>query len=146
MELLKYPNPILLQKCEPVNEINDDIKDFVKMLALFISHGLRWGSPTGLTAPQVGRPIRLFIAIGEVFINPEIVWKTRAVENFKEGCYSLEEGKFDYSVWRAPSIRLKWQDLQGEWHEQRFNGFKAQVLQHECDHLDGILINAEQTK
>ena len=87
----------------------------------------------------------MFIAFGEPFINPEITWVTKAPTNsVKEGCYSLEENRFDYPVDRAPSIRMKWQDLDGEWHEERFNGFNAQILQHEYDHLDGILINKEK--
>lgn len=147
MELLKYPNPILLQKCESVAEINDELKAFVKELTLFTLHGLKWGIPTGLAAPQVGKPIRLFVTLGEVFINPEIVWMTKAPKNtVKEGCYSLEENNFEYSVERAQSIRLKWQDLNGQWHEERFNGYKAQILQHEYDHLDGILINSKQNE
>ena len=142
MELIKYPDPILLGKCEPVKEINDEIKEFVKELTIFMLQGIKWGTPMGLTAVQVGRPIRLFIAIGEVFINPEITWVTKAPKDtVKEGCYSLEDNSFEYVVERAPSIRMKWQDLNGEWKEERFNGFKAQILQHEYDHLDGILVN-----
>ena len=144
LRLVKYPTKSLLKKSVPVEKIDDAIKAFAKDLVLFIyTGGLPWGVPTGLAAPQVGKNIRLFIAFEDLFINPEITWITKAPKNpVREGCYSLEENNFSYPVERAQSIRMKWQDIDGEWHEERFNGFTAQILQHELDHLDGVLINS----
>lgn len=85
------------------------------------------------------------MAMDDLFINPEITWRTGApLDLCEEGCYSLQEGRFDYKVHRYPSIRLKWQDLTGTWHEGRFNGKKAQVIQHEMAHLDGFLCNTDE--
>ena len=135
LKLLKFPHPILTMKSVPVTEFNEDLKYFCMQMFLFMKT-LKWGKPVGLAASQVGLPIRLFVAEDGLYINPEITWVTRAPENIcHEGCYSLEENRFDYEAKRAPSIRMKWQDEKGGWHEDRFNGFHAQVIQHEMDHL-----------
>lgn len=140
MEIVKFPTPSLLEKSLPV-EITPELLSWIRDVEIFLMAIPQEKSKTaGLAAPQVGRNIRVFYALGEWYINPEITWVTKAPPNLmKEGCYSLVEGKFDYPVWRAPSIALKWQDKTGAWHEGRFNGFKAQVLQHEFDHLEGKL-------
>jgi peptide deformylase len=141
LKLVKYPDPVLLRPCRPVKKINAGVREFVKEMALFMTTGLKWGVPMGLAAPQVGMDLRIFIALGEVFINPEIVWMTKAPKSVcHEGCYSLDENNFGYRVERASSVRLKWMDLKGNWNERRFNGFNAEVIQHEMDHLDGKLI------
>lgn len=139
MEIVKYPDKRLLEKSEPVAEINEDIKSFIREMRLFADTQLRWGRAVGLAAPQVGRNIRIFLALRRVYINPEIVWVTRAPKNmYHEGCYSLEDNNFAYEVHRAPSITLEWTDINGERQKQRFNGFEAQVIQHEMDHLEGV--------
>ena len=121
-----------------------ELKEFVKDMTVFMLKGLKWGTPMGLAAPQVGRPIRCFVALGEVFINPEILWMPKANwQEMKEGCYSLEEGNFDYPVRRAYAVKLKWTDLNGNEQVKRFNGFHAEVIQHEMDHLEGKLINGK---
>ena len=104
----------------------------------------------GLAAPQIGEPWRVFVtrpkesgAIG-VFINPEIVsvskTKTTGIpgrENKLEGCLSIPH------IWglvkRAVSLTLRWQDEQGASHEQTFTGFLATIIQHETDHVNGVL-------
>jgi peptide deformylase len=136
LEILKYPHPILTMKCVPIEEFNEDLKYFCTQMFLFMRTKLKWGKPVGLAAPQVGLPIRVFIAEEVLYINPEITWETRGPKNLcHEGCYSLEDERYDYPVWRTPSIRLKWQDHTGAWQEKRFNGYHAQVIQHELDHL-----------
>ena len=59
--------------------------------------------------------------------------------NYHEGCYSLEENKFDYKTTRHDAVKLKWQDIHQKWHEQIFNGIAARIIQHEQDHLEGKL-------
>src|SRR5262245_27023838 len=137
MELTKYPNPILSQKSQPV-EITKEIRDFIDEMQSFMKTHLTWGEPVGLAAPQVRRNIRVFIALGEAYINPELtVIEESGTTDHEEGCYSLEDDRYDYKVTRYNEILLKWQNKKGKWRQQRIKGFRAQVIQHEYDHLEG---------
>jgi len=139
MELITYPNPILFRKSEPV-ELTKETRDFVDEMLEFMRTELTWGEPVGLAAPQVGRNLRLFIALGEVYINPELTPVEEAgTTEHQEGCYSLEKDRFDYKVIRHNEIRLKWQNRKGKWRHERIKGFRAQVIQHEYDHIEGRL-------
>ncbi len=141
LNILKYPEKSLLQPSREVKlpEERDTMLELVKDM-VFTMRLLPWGVPLGLAAPQIGENVRLFIAEGKVYINPRITWETKAPKTlYSEGCYSLEENRFDYKVYRAVSIRLAWQDFNGDAHEQRFNGKNAQIILHELDHLDGVL-------
>jgi len=143
MELVKYPNPILFKKSEPV-KINKELRDFIDQMFHFKQEKLTWGKPVGLAAPQVGRNIRVFIALDSVYINPELTPVNEAGTTvYEEGCYSLEKDRFDYKVTRYNEIVLKWQNKKGKWREERFNGFRAQVIQHEYDHLEGKLCSGK---
>lgn len=136
LQLLKYPDPILSMKCLEVPAFDEHLSHFCTQMFLFMKNNLKWGRPVGLAAPQVGQPIRVFIAENVLYINPEITWITKAPPTIcKEGCYSLEDSRYDYEAKRFASIRMKWQDEKGEWHDGRFNGYHAQVIQHEMDHL-----------
>jgi peptide deformylase len=139
MELIKYPDPILFKKSEPV-EMNKETKNFVEEMMTFIKTELTWGEPVGLAAPQVGKNVRIFIALNEVYINPELtpIEETGTTEH-EEGCYSLEQDRFDYKVTRHNEIMLKWQNKKGKWRHERIKGFRAQVIQHEYDHIEGRL-------
>jgi len=139
MELIKYPNPILLKKSVPV-KIDKELREFIDQMFLFIKEKLTWGEPVGLAAPQVGRNIRVFIALDNVYINPSLTPIEEAGTTVhQEGCYSLEKDRFDYKVTRYNEIKLKWQNKNGKWREERIKGFRAQVIQHEYDHLEGRL-------
>lgn len=134
-EILKYPDPILSAPCEPVTKFDDELMVLIGDMWATMN-AVKWGKPVGLAAPQIGKSIQLFIANGQVFINPVITWKTRAPYTVeKEGCYSGPANEFK-DVHRCPSIRLTWQDEHGVQHDERFNGFKAHVIQHEYDHLN----------
>lgn len=135
LKIYTAPSEELERQTEEVTVIDDEIRKLVTDMA-YTMQNVKWGVPVGLAAPQVGRSLRLFIARGMVFINPRITWATKQVKYYKEGCYSLEPNKFDYPHWRPSSIRLRWQDLDGEWHERRFNDPMSQVIQHEYDHLN----------
>ncbi len=139
MEIVKYPDKRLLKVSRPVDLVQE--YDFVQCLVedMFSTMKGLWGNPVGLAAPQVGENVRLFIALGEVYVNPEITWESEAKDYHNEGCYSLEKGKYDYGVWRKQSIRLKWEGKAGRKFEKKFNGKTAQVIQHEYDHLQGKL-------
>ena len=139
MELVTYPNPELFKKSVPV-KITKELRDFIDQMFLFIKNELTWGKPVGLAAPQVGKNIRVFIALGEVYINPELTPIEQAgSEIHEEGCYSLGKDRFDYKVTRYNEILLKWQNKKGKWRQERIKGFRAQVIQHEYDHLEGRL-------
>ena len=139
VELVKYPDPILAKKSVRV-AINRELRDFIDQMFLFIRNELTWGKPVGLAAPQVGKNIRVFIALDNVHINPELrpVEDSGTTEHF-EGCYSLEDDRFDYKTTRYNEIILKWQNKNGKWRQERIKGFRAQVIQHEYDHLEGRL-------
>lgn len=138
MELIKYPAESLLQKSIKVEDITDEIRQLALDMKEFMTK-LPWGNPVGLAAPQIGKNIRMFIWLGEVVINPEIINKTKEEEYYLEGCYSLEENKTDYPIWRPKSIWVKYQDIEGKYHNQRLNGKRAEVFLHELDHLEGRL-------
>ena len=99
----------------------------------------------GLAAPQIGESIQLAVIMLrrenqepfklEVF-NPKIL-ETEGEESFEEGCLSIPGIRED--VVRSTKIRLKYQDYQGQWHEVWADGLLARVLQHEIDHLHGVL-------
>ena len=98
----------------------------------------------GLAAPQLGR-LRRLIVIDPfedeppvALVNPQIAWESDEQESFDEGCLSI--GEIVVPVVRAVGIRVHAQDLAGQAVELEMNGFGARVIQHEIDHLDGILI------
>lgn len=105
----------------------------------------------GLAAPQVGLSLRLAIAEADgvlyTLINPEITSLSQEKVLFEEGCLSLP-GQY-FSIVRSESLTLKYQDERGLPKKVRATGFLAIVIQHEVDHLDGILIcdrHAKQQK
>jgi peptide deformylase len=102
----------------------------------------------GLAAPQVGLGLQLFLIHPSakdpvsVFINPEIIHKEPVTETTKksehlEGCLSIPNIWGD--VKRAPALTMKYQDEQGKPHEETFTGFPAVIIQHEYDHIQGVL-------
>ena len=107
----------------------------------------------GLAAPQVGQSIRLFLidttqiekdeadakapGFKKVFINATILDENGDVKNFEEGCLSIPRIRGD--VERPGVIRIRYQDEQFQWHEETHDGFNARVIQHEYDHIQGVL-------
>lgn len=141
MEIIKYPNPILLEKSKDV-EINKELLEFIQEFIMF-KQNLSWGRAVGLAAPQVGRNIRVFIALDCIYINPVMEVVGDEVSEKQEGCYSLEENKFDYKVKRYSKVKLSWLTKKGESKSFVFTGFPAQVIQHEYDHLEGRLCSGD---
>ncbi len=100
----------------------------------------------GLAAPQIGVPLRLFVMdvdwktgtpAPQVFVNPVISERGESLVVFDEGCLSIPGTVC--SVERPADLKLRWQDLDGTPHAARFDGFAARCIQHEVDHLDGVL-------
>ncbi|MCL0094411.1 peptide deformylase [Dehalococcoidales bacterium] len=132
-----YPDPILKQKSKQVRIIDSSIQKLIDDM-LETMHS---ASGVGLAAPQLGTLLRV-IVIGIpgrediVLINPEVVWRKgeRLVE---EGCLSLPG--YIGQVRRAVSVKVKGRDQNGKEMQIKGNELLAQVLEHEIDHLNGVL-------
>jgi peptide deformylase len=141
LEILTYPNPILRKKTEPVTTFNDELKILVKNMAdtMYEAPGI------GLAAPQVGESLRLVVIDVTpkdeenkliVLANPEICDGEGSIVD-EEGCLSLPE--LTENVKRFARIRVKAQNIKGEPIEFEAEDWFARVIQHEVDHLQGIL-------
>jgi peptide deformylase len=135
LEIKKFKDPILRSKCVEV-ELTDEVRDLISDMkeTMYKAEGI------GLAAPQVGKNFRIFIAdIGEgcfVFINPKIISKKGSVLS-DEGCLSLP-GIFG-KVKRAKEIKVEALNEEGQRFEAEVSGLFANCIQHEIDHLNGIL-------
>jgi peptide deformylase len=142
MDIVHYGDPILRKKCNEVkefkglNKLIDDMFD-----TMYEENGI------GLAANQVGVGINLFIIdISDIedesesihiFINGEII-DSSGESWFEEGCLSIPDVRLD--VKRPEKITFKYQDLNGETHTDEIEGLLARAIQHEVDHLNGLLI------
>lgn len=138
-EIRKYPEPILGKKAEEIREITSEIKRLAQDLMETMLKSER--EAVGLAAPQVGISKRMFAAQTakgpRVFINPKILKKSGR-EAAEEGCLSLP--KVWLKVKRAKEIVITAIDINGKKIETKAGGIFARILQHEIDHLNGILI------
>ena len=141
--ILKYPEPLLREKSLPVTEFDQDLKD----LAADMGETMLEAPGAGLAAPQVGCLKRLIVIAGAendedfddrvmVLVNPRITW-SGGEQVYDEGCLSVEE--LHEKVIRAAEVEVSAQDLEGNPIEIKADGRRAVILQHEIDHLDGVL-------
>ncbi len=145
LEILKIPDERLKQESQPVEQFDDELRAFIGDL-----EETRQAGPgaVGIAAPQVGRFQRVVIVDVSnmkkpvpnhgymVLVNPEITeWD--GFEMGREGCLSVPD--YTGNVIRATHIQLKAQDPQGNPLEFEMEGFEARAVQHELDHLDGML-------
>jgi len=136
LPILKYPNPILKRLCTPVPKMDEDLQGFI--CDMFDTLGPARG--VGLAAPQVGRSIRLFVVRLDAeltFVNPDITHR-EGTQKDSEGCLSLP-GVYE-KIERAQKIRVSALDFEGKPFELNAEGFLAVAIQHEFDHLQGILM------
>ncbi len=137
LEIKKYPHPILRKKCKKVEKIDFEIKKLVEDLI----ETMQKNQGIGLSAPQVGVLKRVIVIQtkdgARDFINPQILKKSKRKETLEEGCLSFP-GIY-LKIKRPAEIEIAAQSLEGP-IEEKFSGLEARVLQHEIDHLDGILI------
>lgn len=137
MEVLIYPNPVLRKKCEPVEKVDDEIRQMAKDMAetMYVAKGV------GLAAPQVGITKQIFVVdIGDeliTVINPQITLSGEN-EKMEEGCLCFPEMTVD--IERKKCARIKGLNIDGEQIEIEAEGFLARAFQHETDHLKGVLI------
>ena len=138
LEILTYPNPILTKSCQPIaNPTNLEIKQLVTDM----TKAMRAHDGLGLAAPQVGKNVRLFLTEIEnelmVFINPEIQKLSGKDTRIEEGCLSFP-GQY-LPIIRSSKVKIKFTNAAGQKQIMKASGFLARVIQHENDHLDGIL-------
>lgn len=148
LKVYEYPHPILKQKASKVEKVDDELRQFLDDMldTMYDSIGV------GLAAPQVGISKRILVIDAEqdedengnrvkgrpqFFINPEIVWKSEEKICGEEGCLSVPGQRAE--VERFEKIRIHYLDYNGKEQEILADEFLAIVLQHEMDHLDGIL-------
>ena len=148
--IFETPDPVLRQISKAVETFDDELRTLVADMfeTMYAAPGI------GLAAVQVGVPIRLLVidlqepenpedpeskAIRDprVFINPEILWHSDNEVPYTEGCLSVPEQYAE--VMRPDKIRAKWQDADGKTYEEEIEGLLAVCLQHEMDHLNGVL-------
>lgn len=144
LEILTYPDPRLKQVAVPITQFTQALQAFVQDLGQTMYAG---PGGVGIAAPQVGRLERIVIVDVSskpeidhhgrlVLINPEILsWEGMA--KGREGCMSVPD--FTGNVIRAERIHLKAQDESGTVNEYHMTGYEARAVQHEIDHLDGLL-------
>jgi len=147
-KIITAPDSKLRQVSKPVKKIDHKIKQLVKDL-IDTAQAAEEPKGVGLSAVQINEPIRVFVIKRgnkfTPFINPQITWQSRKKlsdvleeENLiLEGCLSVP-GYYGF-VNRPASVKMKWQDLEDKNHQEKFIDKEATFVQHELDHLNGIL-------
>jgi peptide deformylase len=144
LEVLQYPDPRLKQVSAPVTLFDAALRIFLADLEQTMRAG---PGSVGIAAPQVNRLLRIVIVDVSSkpnipqhgclrLINPEIIQRAGEVKG-REGCMSVPD--YTGSVLRAQSVRVRSQDTDGQWREFDCEGYEARAVQHEIDHLDGLL-------
>jgi peptide deformylase len=151
LPIYAYGNPVLKKEAK---DISPDYPELPKLLedmweTLYHANGI------GLAAPQIGKPIRIFMVdtaqlddnkpepertgegIKKVFINAEILEEAGDDWTYEEGCLSIPDVSGD--VDRPEEVTIRYYDENFELHEETYDGMNARVIQHEYDHIDGIL-------
>jgi peptide deformylase len=142
-----YGHPILRKVAEDIDKDYPGLDQFIEDLfdTMYHSEGL------GLAAPQVGKSIRIFVIDGKpaaedepsladfkkAFINPQITEKSGDFQLMNEGCLSIPHIREEVN--RESHIRIKYYDENWKYHNEVYDGYKARIIQHEYDHLEGIL-------
>lgn len=126
------------------SEVNKVIKDLI--------HTMRENQLIGMAAPQIGKNYCVFVTEPRetktrsadqadklrIYINPKIVWHSEKISTIYEGCGSVARAQLFGPVERPQSIKIEYEDEQGEHHWLKCDGILARVIQHEYDHLSGI--------
>ncbi len=145
LPIIRLGDPVLRAVAEPVHSSRFGSRELKRLVDDMIAT-MRAASGVGLAAPQVGRSIRLFVFESNnaeppipttVAINPEVELLGDEPEEGWEGCLSIPELRG--LVPRAPALRLSALDVHGQPFERQAAGFEARIIQHELDHLDGIV-------
>ncbi|MHB9112602.1 MAG: peptide deformylase [Thermoleophilia bacterium] len=136
-QIRQFGDPVLKEESRPV-EVDDELRKLVDRM-IRIMHA---ADGVGLAAPQIGvlRKVIVFRLDKEehVLVNPEITWRSEETITDAEGCLSLASLAVD--VERAKQVRVEGEDLDGNHKIFELEGLKARILQHEIDHLEGLMI------
>ncbi|MEQ9347101.1 MAG: peptide deformylase [Thalassospira sp.] len=141
-EILIVPDPRLKKECEPVTDVNDEIRQLLDDMleTMYAAPGI------GLAAPQIGvmkRVVVMDVSDDDEkskplkLINPEIIWESEEMAVYQEGCLSIPDQYAD--VERPAEVGMRYLDENGKEHEIEADGLLATCIQHEIDHLDGVL-------
>ncbi len=158
LPIVAYGDPVLKKEAEDIDKTYPELDKLIADMyeTMYAAQGV------GLAAPQIGRSIRLFIVDGspfaeddeeedaepdpraegmehfkKVFINPVIEDEDGEEWGFYEGCLSIP--KIREEVFRKERVKVSYYDENWEYHEETFEGYAARIIQHEYDHIDGIL-------
>jgi peptide deformylase len=147
LPIIETPDPRLRTISTPVEAVNDELRTLIDDMfeTMYAAPGI------GLAAIQVGVPKRLLVIDLQeeqdeegkpvkdprVFINPEILETSEQLQVYQEGCLSVPDAYAD--IERPASIRARWQERDGKVREEQLDGLLAVCLQHEMDHLEGVL-------
>ncbi|SDL74123.1 peptide deformylase [Salinimicrobium catena] len=154
LPIIAYGDPVLRKKAKEIPQDYPKLKELIENMweTMYGAYGV------GLAAPQVGLPIRLFMidtspfaededlseaerkeleGLKKVFINPTILEETGDEWAFSEGCLSIPDIRED--VFRKPDIAIEYYDEDFNKHTENYTGLAARVIQHEYDHIEGIL-------
>ena len=140
LDIVKLGESVLREKCIPVEpeEINDDFRKFLDEMFETMTKA----NGVGLAAPQVGIAKRFFVIIADdevrrVFINPQILSTSAEMCDYEEGCLSIPS--LYESISRPAKVTVQALDQNGKRFTIDADGFLARIIQHENDHLDGIM-------
>ena len=147
LPIIETPDPLLRRISQPVEAVDDDLRKLIADMfdTMYAAPGI------GLAAIQVGVPKRVLVidlqepeeeggdAVRDprVFINPEILEASDTFQVYSEGCLSVPDQYAE--VERPDRVRARWLDEKGDTHEEELDGLLGICLQHEMDHLEGIL-------
>lgn len=140
--ILKLPDPRLRVVAAPVETIDSGVRQLVEDMfeTMYEAPGI------GLAAVQIGVPQRVVTMdiakkdepkAPQVFVNPELVWTSEEKATREEGCLSIPE--YYEEVERPARVKVRYRDIDGKAHEIEADGILATCLQHEIDHLNGVL-------
>lgn len=142
--IVLFGDPVLKKKAQDI-PVGSDIKELVADMF----ETMRAASGVGLAAPQIGKSLRLFIVdsspmeedgdkpLTKVFVNAQIIEETGEEWDFEEGCLSIPGIRGD--VTREEKIKIKYYDEDWNEHIEEYDDVKARIIQHEYDHIEGIL-------
>ncbi len=145
--IVAYGDPVLRKVAQDIQQDSSSID--IKKLIDDMFETMHASNGIGLAAPQIGLSIRLFVVDGsgteddeikdfkQVFINAQILNEDGEKWAFEEGCLSLPTIR--ENVMRQPDLRIRYYDADWNLHEEEFSGMKARVIQHEYDHIQGVL-------
>jgi peptide deformylase len=137
LKILQEPDPRLRQPTFAVQKVDGEITQHLRDMleTMYANDGI------GLAAPQVNLRHRLVVMdVGSgplQMVNPEIIWQSDTLSQTKEGCLSVPD--YESRVTRCSGVRVRYWDECGQTHEEIFSGLQATCVQHEIDHLDGVL-------